>query len=295
MSENETLIETSFAAAIALIGASEELPEQTRRHWICSMRGIAKALDRPVQTIPARYSAIRTVLGQLHHAPLGVTPKTLMNHKANAKAALRWLSQEKDVPEYGAQLAPEWEELRAKVTDNVDRSRLSPLMRYCSAKGVAPGAVDETVVDAFMDYRARSTARPVKPATRRLLARAWNANIGTIENWPDQRLVESPVRSGAKPEWSDFPAGLRDDVQRYLEGLKRERRSRRGQHIRPLKPSTIGNRRNELTIAARTAVRLGVPIESLTSLGALLAPAVARKILDALWEKNGADPKDIHH
>ena len=106
MSENETLIETSFAAAIALIGASEELPEQTRRHWICSMRGIAKALDRPVQTIPARYSAIRTVLGQLHHAPLGVTPKTLINHKANAKAALRWLSQEKDVPEYGAQLAP---------------------------------------------------------------------------------------------------------------------------------------------------------------------------------------------
>ena len=85
-----------------------------------------------------------------------------MNHKANTKAALRWLSQEKDVPEYGAQLAPEWEQLRAKVEDNVDRSRLSPLMRYCSAKGIAPDAVEETVIDAFMEYRARSTARPVE-------------------------------------------------------------------------------------------------------------------------------------
>ena len=75
MSENETLIETSFAAAIALIGEAEELPEQTRRHWICSMRGIAKALDRPVETIPARYSAIRTALGQLHHVPLGSRPR----------------------------------------------------------------------------------------------------------------------------------------------------------------------------------------------------------------------------
>lgn len=291
MSKNDTLIETSFAAAIALIGASQELPEQTRRHWTCSMRGIAKALDRPVETIPARYSAIRTALGQLHHAPLGVTPKTLMNHKANTKAALRWLSQEKDVPEYGARLTAEWEELRGKVEHNVDRMRLSPLMRYCSANRIAPDAVDETVVDAFIEYRARSTARPVNAAARRLLARAWNANVGIIEKWPRHRLIEPPVQTSGRPEWSEFPEGLRKDVERYLQGLKQPRRSRSGQRIRPLKQSTIENRRNELTIAARTAVRHGVSIDSLTSLGALLAPEVARKILDAFWEKNGEIPK----
>jgi len=291
MSQDETLIETSFADAIAMITQAKELPEQKRRHWTCSLRGIAKALDRPEATIPSRYSAIRTVLGQLHHVPLGLTAKTLANHKANTKAALLWLTREKDVPKHGARLRPEWERLRSAVRDSVARSRLSPLMRYCSVKGIPPNGVNEQVVDGFTEYRAQSTARPVNDAVRRLLARAWNANIGRIDWWPALRLVEPPIRVRATTPWTEFPAGLRDDVERYLERLKQKRRSRRGQRIRPLKPSTIQNRRNELMIAARMAVRLGVPIETLTSLGALLAPSVAQKILDAFWEKNGETPK----
>jgi hypothetical protein len=291
MTENDALIETSFAAAIAMIEKAEDLPGQTKRHWVCSMRQIAKALDRPLETIPARYSAVRTPLGQLHHAPLGLTAKTLMNHKSNVKAALLWLSREKNVPEHGARLHPEWERLRAKVADSVARSRLSPLLRYCSAKEIAPDGVDEQVVDEFMAYRARSTARPVNAGARRLLARAWNANVGTIEKWPPLRLIEPPIKPADTVPWDAFPAGLRRGVDAYLDGLTGVRRSRRGQRIRPLKPSTIQNRRNELTIAARMAVRVGVPIESLTSLGALLAPDVARKILDAYWQKNGEEPK----
>jgi len=291
MSQDETLIETSFADAITMIAGAKELPEPKRRHWACSLRRIAKALDRPEATIPARYSAIRTALGQLHHVPLGVTAKNVANHKANTKAALRWLNREKDAPEHGARLQPEWERLRAAVAHNVARMRLSPLMRYCSAKGIEPEGVDEHVIDGFMEYRAHSTARPVNDAVRRLLARAWNANVGRIEHWPALRLVEPPLGVRATIQWSEFPAGLREDVAQYLDRLKGERRRRNGQRIRPVKASTIENRRNEILIAARMAVRLGVRIESLTSLGALLAPPVARRILDAYWEKNGERPK----
>ena len=60
MAKNAGLIETSFADAIEIIAASPELPEQTRRHWATSLRQNAKALDRPLQVIPARYSAVRT-------------------------------------------------------------------------------------------------------------------------------------------------------------------------------------------------------------------------------------------
>ena len=41
----------------------------------------------------------------------------------------------------------------------------------------------------------------------------------------------------------------------------------------------------------RMAVRLGIPIERLTSLGALLHPDVAEPIIDAYWRKNGDEPK----
>jgi integrase len=47
----------------------------------------------------------------------------------------------------------------------------------------------------------------------------------------------------------------------------------------------------ELIAMARMAVRLGVPIESLTSLAALLQPDVAELVIDAYWQKNGDEPK----
>src|SRR5262249_12784489 len=142
-----------------------------------SLRQIAKMLDKPLEVIPARYSAVRADLGALHHAPVGLTPKTLQNHKSNAKSALLWLAKQKGIPQYGAPLGPAWETLRAKIPDRLAGYRLSALMRFCSVNAVEPAAVDDSVVDCFMNYRS-NTGMPANAAYRRLLARAWNSNLG---------------------------------------------------------------------------------------------------------------------
>ena len=61
--------------------------------------------------------------------------------------------------------------------------------------------------------------------------------------------------------------------------------------MRPLKPVTLRTRRAELQGAARMAVKVGVPIENLNSLAALLAPEVAEQVLEAYCKKNGEKPK----
>src|SRR5262249_13773769 len=142
-----TLIETSFADAIEIIATATELPEQIRRHWTTSLRMVARALDKPPETIAARFSAVRAAMAQLHEVPLGWTAKTLANHRSNAKAALLWVAKEKGVPQYGAPLLPCWEELRAKIPNSLIRARLSALMRFCSSNHIEPHAVDEEVVD----------------------------------------------------------------------------------------------------------------------------------------------------
>jgi hypothetical protein len=63
------------------------------------LRQIAKALDKPLEVVPARLSAVRADLAKLHHAPIGLALKTLRNHKSNVKSALLWL--EKGVPKHG--------------------------------------------------------------------------------------------------------------------------------------------------------------------------------------------------
>ena len=103
--------------------------------------------------------------------------------------------------------------------------------------------------------------------------------------------MEPPAKTRVEIPWERFPEGLRRDINRYLESLTRIRRGQFGRRIRPLRQATVNLRRAELAAAARMAVKSGVPIETLTSLGMLLAPDVVEKILDAYWRRNGEEPK----
>ena len=76
MTPTTSLVEPSFAELIAAIEQAGDLPEHTRRHWVCSVRQLAKWLDRPAVEIPARWNAIRMSVRQLHHARVRATAKT---------------------------------------------------------------------------------------------------------------------------------------------------------------------------------------------------------------------------
>lgn len=190
------------------ITTATDLSEEARRHWRSSLTGIARAFDQPPELIPARYSAIRARMAALHHALLDWVPKTLANHRSNTKAALLWFAKERDVLQHGVALSPAWDRLRIPLADPSTRYRLLPLMRFCSGVQIEPGAVDEGVIDRYLDHRARTTTRASNAATRRILARLWNAGIGTIDGWLQHRLVEPPVKAAEGPGWDDFPAGL---------------------------------------------------------------------------------------
>jgi Phage integrase family len=282
MTEN-ALLEPSFADAAAAIEAATDLPHLTRTQWLCSLRQIAKMIGRPMDSIAARWTAARFPIERLHHARVGANPKTLANHKSNARAALKWFAGVQDVPTRGMPLTPEWHLLRDRLPDRRARSVLSSLMRYCSARRIVPEAMNEAVIDAYMKYRAETTALACDAGARRSIARAWNRSGNAIDGWPAVRLVGPPIKALEGPAWEDFPQGLRADVAAYLSSLTGIRRTAKGKRIRPCKPRTIRRCQAELMAAARMAVRIGVPIASLTSLGALLHPNVAERVIDAYW------------
>ena len=289
MSER-VLLEPSFADVAEAIEAATDLPVRIRSYWLCALRQIAKAMDKPWETIPARWTAARFAIGRLHHALVGANAKTLANHKSNARAALMWFGKEKGVPSRGMPFTADWDVLRKKLSDTRSRSVLSSLMRYCSAQGIAPDAVDEAVLDRYMRYRAETTALATDTAARRAIARVWNGCAEMVEGWPAQRLSKPAIKTMAGPAWEEFPEGLRTDLENHLQGLKRIRRTGNGKRVRPCKDSTIKMRRASIVAAARTAVGEGVPITQLTSLKALLDPEVAGTIIDAYWKADGEEP-----
>jgi hypothetical protein len=291
MTETKVLLEPSFSVAGTAIENAAELSASIKRHWICSLRQIAKWLDRPVEVIPARWTAIRLPVGQLHHARLGVTAKTVANHRSNAAAALRWFGKEHNVPSRGVALSVEWVVLRDGVGDRGRRARLYGLMRYCSGRNLRPASVNDAVVADYLRYRAETSSLATNSMACRSIARAWNASADENSAWPAQRLTEPPLKAKEGPAWDEFPEGLRHEIDKYLVGLGKLRRGPDGKRRRPCSPRTITTLRAELVAVARMAVRQGIPIENLTSFAALLDPNVIEPVLEAYWKKNGQEPR----
>ena len=284
------LLEPSFAEVLKAVEQSD-LPTSKQSAWACSLRQIANSLTKPVSAIPARWTNARFAIARLQPAQVGANPKTLANHKSNVKAALVWFAGAKDLPSRGVPLGADWAVLRDRLSDRRTRSILYSLMRYCSAKQISPLALTEDVLDGYMQYRAEATALACDSAARRSIARQWNACRSTIDGWPDIRLSEPPIKTPSGPAWDQFPEGLRQDVEAHLRRKTKVRKNAKGKRIRGCKPSTIRRCRAELVAAARKAVQIGVAIETLTSLGALVHPDVAERVLDAYWAEDGAEPK----
>jgi integrase len=291
MTEPIAILEPTFSAAMTAIKDAADLSAGIKRHWVCSLRQIAKWLDRPAEVTPARWTAIRLPVGQLHHARLGVTAKTVANHRSNAAAALRWFGKEHDVPSRGVVLSAEWAVLRDGIGDRGRRARLYGLMRYCSGRTLMPASVDDAAVADYLRYRAETSSLATNSMACRSIARAWNASADENPDWPAQRLTEPPLKAKEGPAWEDFPEALRRDFDSYLAGLSKLRRGSNSKRIRPCTPRTIHTRRAELVAVARMAVRQGSPIEGLTSLAALLDPDVVERVINGYWYKNGKEPK----
>src|SRR5215218_1356766 len=183
------LIEPSLADALAAIEHAEALSPDIRRHWACSLRRIAEALDRPLALLPARWTALRFPVSRLHPAPLQLTAKTLANHRANLKAALRWYAGEVHVPMRGAPLTPDWAQLRDAIADRGLKARLYGLMRYASANAIPPQAVSADTLADYLAYRTRTTALAGGVAAARSIARSWNRCAAEIDTWPQQTLA----------------------------------------------------------------------------------------------------------
>ena len=164
--------------------------------------------------IPARWHSVQISVAQLHHARVGVTAKTLANHKANVRAALRWFGKEHDVPQQGVRLSPEW----ARFRDGFDKPHLGPALQLDSLLlGPRASARRRSTTRSLMSIGATAPKpRDWHPTTRAALYGAGLECLrSAIDGWPLQRLTEPPLKV-AEPAWEEFPEGLRHGHRRLF-------------------------------------------------------------------------------
>ena len=283
--------EPSFADALRAIETAIDLDDSTKRYWSTSLRQLAGYLGLPRETIPARIAAISGLVRKLHPERLGVNSKTFANHRANAKAALRWFNRQTLGSARHAPMSEEFRLLLNQVADRHVRDTLSPFFRYLTGLGVSAEAVTDAHVAAYAQYRRDTGFQKFKLHKERLLVRYWNTCRDSVPGWPKITLTEpARLKSHEGPAWADFPVGLRKDIEQYCARLAKPHESRDGRLMKACDPSTIEVRKRVLEATVRMAVSIGIPLAELQSLGDLLRPDRAEAIIDAYWKRNGKLP-----
>ena len=228
-----TLLEPSIADVLKAIETAVDLSASRRTHFSCSLRQICTYLNRPPDIVPARWSAIKNAVYALHAARLGANPKTLANHKSNVRAALV-CSGEK--PAEGGCAA----DAGVGRLDGQDRRSQSSqtAVGLCEVRLGGKGRTCGRQRRGTRRVHAlpeRDHALGGEWAARRVIARAWNACVREIREWPRQGLIEPPVKRLTEMAWESFPKCLREEIESYLAGFKTIRRGVRGKRIRPCK------------------------------------------------------------
>jgi integrase len=282
------LLEQSLADIQTAIRNDFSLPKSTRDALCCSLRRVAKFLGRDLSQLPARLGALRFGISRLHHAQLGISRKTLQNHIANVKAAIRHVAGQKRLSGRGIALTPAWKSLYDQLTLPRLRLGLSGFLKYGSATGIDPSSLSDTSVAAFISY-ATEVQFTVNPNDlHKQVTRCWNRARETVPGWPQITLTVPDFRpQRASLSWEAFELSFLQDVERYLSLLGGKNLLDEDAPDQPCKPSTIKTRRIYLRLAASAAVKQGVPVESLCSLADLVSPPVVRLILEHYLAKKG--------
>jgi integrase len=279
--ENIKPLEPTLADVLAAIEQDTSLPKPTRDGWCCGIRRIVKFLERDPSQLPARLGALRYGIARLHHAQLGISRKTLQNHVANLKAAVRHFGGLKRLSGRGIPFTPAWKALYDEIAERRLRLGLSGFLRYCSACGIDPCSVSDATVEAFIHY-AGEVQFTVKPRDlHKQVARCWNPAQERVPGWPETSLTVPDFRPTATSlPWSAFLPSFVDDVDAHLALLEGQSLLDEDAPDRACKASTIENRRTCLRLAATAAVKEGMAIEDLRSLADLVSPQTVRLILD---------------
>jgi len=166
-------------------------------------------------------------------------------------------------------------------------------MWFCAASNVPPEAFGQADFDAFARALDQESLARRPQQVLRTAGLLWNRATEEVDGWPQTRVtVPNRRRTYALPA-STFPASFVIDLDTYIANLANpDPLADDGR--KPASPITVRQRRLAIFELATAAVARGVPIDSFTSLAALVDPEVAKQALRFFLDRLGGKTERVH-
>jgi integrase len=276
----------TLADVLARLEVDLDLDPARRRELCSAVRTVSRALNSDPALVTANLGQLRVRLRSLTAAAAGVSRGRWSNIrsltlKGLKRAGIRAMPGRCREPH-----APEWEVLRARLTDRRFASGLSRFMSYCTAHGIGPTAVNVAVFKDFEQAYENDSLLRDPGGMVRDTCKLWNLAVATIPGWP-QATVEVPVRLRRfSLPLEAFPESFGEDVERFLS-REAEPDVFSDTYAEPVRPATIRTRRRNILVIATALVRSGVPTGSITGLDVLVRTENAKLVLRLLLARFG--------
>jgi integrase len=279
----------SFAEALDFIDAAPDLTPTKRRDLRSSLISAAKLLGQQPRDIKLDPKA-------LSNTPLAQPPKLIEKQVKrrrnilsglNKTAALMGLVTPHRPGPDG--LLPAWLDLRQRLKTDYEVYAIARLARFASDRQLAPRDIDTAIFATFSaDFRANTLKSDRRGYLRRLL------NLWTHLNnrFPDLALqpIDPPSGKAALTlPLATFPVSFREELAQFEvalspndlgalhDDLNPPEVARPYRPARPMKPSTLALRIDQLRYAASALVQAGTDPTSINTLRDLFTPTERAK------------------
>lgn len=207
------------AEALAEIATWQDISSDRRRVLATAIRTYCRlGTKKPPEIVrldPAR--CLREIDAATPIA-LGITEITLRNVRSSLRAILRRLGLLAPVRNRQEVIDPRWSPLIGLLPARFHPHRLRAFMDYCAAAAIAPEAVSNDSLVAYLTYRCATRGGDNNRGDVAAVARQWNKTAGVMEGWPQAKLTlpPDPNRVLAVP-FSTYPPPLQAQIQEFAD------------------------------------------------------------------------------
>jgi integrase len=279
----------TLADVSACIKADEGLTSARRGAVRSAISTLSRVMGMPPTMVPADPNFIRRKLSDASPAAASVKAKRFSTVKSQVMFALRHMRLV-GKPTYLTPMVGEWAILWERLPDKYARTALSRFFRYCSARGLDPRRVSDSVAQEFHVALTEECFIKDPRVTHQNLCRVWNSMIGVVAGWPDVRLTVPRYARHYIRAADTFPASFWQDVDAWIARQGHDDILDLNAPPRALRPRTLRQYRYEVRRFASMLVLRGHDPEAITSLAYLVQPKHVVDGLRFLLERNGNKP-----
>jgi integrase len=273
--------------------ATTEMPPARRHDMASAVRTAAKAIGQHPRDIAADPRMIGIRLRKVSPAALGLSQGRWNNVRSLLRQALK-LAVPVMAGRSTTTLLECWEALMAQLANKrSQRIRLSRLMRWLSAHQIRPEDVTWDDLDSFRQELMTDALLGEPEKTWTDIRRTWNLAARTVPTWPQVPYHELSRKIVYVLPWSDFPASLKEDVDKWKDRLGGKDFAAEGP-ARAASRSTLETRDYQLRAFASALILRGRHKDSLTSLAACLSYENFTEGLRFFVERRGRKSSTIH-